>query len=214
MNPPKDGQNYCTLYLVRHGETEMNVLDFFQGHSDAPLTESGIKQAQQLCEVLRPVRFDALFSSDLARTHRTAEILNVERDLAIQTSHLLRELYGGEYEGKPFDHFLSDQKKLLEELGALTEEEHAKVRVGNSESAEELRGRLLVILREIAVGYPGKKVLVVTHGGAIRSLLIHLGWVTREELPPKSFGNCGYLKLLCDGIDFFVEEVVGATLKK
>lgn len=211
---PKDRTTYCTLYLVRHGETEMNISGLFQGHVDSPLTENGVKQAEELCEILRHIHFDTIFSSDLARAHRTAEILTVDRQLAIKTSHLLREMYGGEYEGKNFHGWLEDLQALLEKLGELTEGERLKVKIGNGESEEDVAKRLTTILREIAVGYPVKNALVVTHGGAIRILLIHLGWATRGQLPPKSFSNCGYVKLLCNGVDFFVEEVVGATLKQ
>lgn len=46
MELAKDREHYCTLYLVRHGETEMNVSGLFQGHVDSPLTENGVAQAQ------------------------------------------------------------------------------------------------------------------------------------------------------------------------
>lgn len=212
MELVKDREHYCMLYLVRHGETEMNVSGLFQGHVDSPLTENGVKQAEELCEILRPIRFDMIFSSDLARAHRTAEILTVDRQLAIETSHLLREIYGGDYDGKPYDLFLADHRKLLEELGDATEEEQRRVRVGSAETDEELMKRFITVVREIAVGYPGKTVLVVTHGGCLRRFLHHLAWASRERLPPKSFSNCGYVKLLCDGVDFFIEDVVGVTL--
>lgn len=212
--PGGDTERFCTLYLVRHGETEWNVKDYFQGHGDSPLTEKGRRQAEELCETLRPLHFDVLFSSDLIRTVHTAEALNVERGLAIQTSHLLRELYGGDYEGKEFDLYLEDLRKLLEGLGNISDEERARVRVGNSETNEELVARCFTILREISIAHPGKNVLVVTHGGVIRRLLIHFGWARHDQLTHRSFSNCGYVKLLCDGIDFFIDEVVGANLKK
>lgn len=147
---------------------------------------------------MRPIYFDAIFSSDLARAHRTAEILTVDRQLAIETTHLLREIYGGDYDGKPYDLFLADHRTLLEELGDATEEEQRRVRVGNVETDEELMKRFITVIRELAVGYSGKTVLVVTRGGCLRRFLHHLGWASREQLPPKSFSNCGYVKLLCD----------------
>lgn len=210
---PKVRHHYCTLYLVRHGETEWNVIKRVQGHTDSPLTERGVNQAQQLCELLASVHFAVIFSSDLLRAHRTAEILNIERNLALTTSHLLRERhYQGDYEGKPEEEYLRDERALIAQLKRATEEEIRRLNVGGAESDEEIIGRVATILREIAVGYPGKNVLVVTHGGAIRTLLIHLGWTQRKMLPKGSFSHCGYVKLLCDGIDFFVEDVVGVTL--
>ena len=81
-------ENYCTLYLVRHGETEWNVKKINQGQSESALTEVGIEQAKETGEKLKHIKFDAIFSSDLSRTQRTAEIIKLDRELVIKTSEL------------------------------------------------------------------------------------------------------------------------------
>lgn len=214
MEPPKDRQSYCTLYLARHGETDWNTRRLCVGWSDIPLNENGERQASQLSELFRSISFDTVYSSDLVRARRTAEILSAERKLTHETSHLLREMFYGDYEGRHVDDFANDKRILLEQTGKLTEEELRTVAIGNSESEENAIKRFTTALREISIRHTPKTVLIVAHGGVIRTLLHRLEWATREQLPACSFSNCGYVKLLCDGIDFFVEDVVGATLKQ
>jgi broad specificity phosphatase PhoE len=51
--------------------------------------------------------------------------------------------------------------------------------------------------------------LAVSHGGAMRALLMHLGYATFDELRGRSVENTAYIKLDSDGIDFFVKETKG-----
>lgn len=94
-------KKYCTFYIVRHGETELNVKGLLQGIQDSALTPLGEKQAKVLAIELRNVDFDLIFSSDLLRAKRTAEIIALERNLAVKTSELLRERQFGKFEGRP-----------------------------------------------------------------------------------------------------------------
>lgn len=75
--------NYCTLYIARHGQTEWNAKGILMGQKDSPLTDLGVQQACDLAKELANVHFDAIFSSDLLRAQRTAQIVKLERDLAI-----------------------------------------------------------------------------------------------------------------------------------
>jgi broad specificity phosphatase PhoE len=54
-------KNLCTLYLVRHGETESNKSDIINGHLDAPLTAVGLAQVKITARELKDVSFDAIF---------------------------------------------------------------------------------------------------------------------------------------------------------
>lgn len=87
------------MYIVRHGETEWNVRKLLQGQKDSNLTEKGKEEAERLAKKFKDTPFDAIFSSDLLRAKRTAEILAVEHNLAIQTNKLLRERHFGRLEG-------------------------------------------------------------------------------------------------------------------
>ena|ERR1035437_3283636 len=209
METEKD-KNYCTLYLVRHGETEWNVKKINQGQSESYLTKNGIEQAKETAQRLRDTKFDAIFSSDLDRTYKTAEIIKLDRDIIIQTSKLLRERSYGSFEGKHADVLKNTLKDKLEERENLPESEYASFRLApDIETTEEILTRFLIKIREIAIAYPNKNVLVVSHAGPIRNFLIKIGYAERKVLSGGSFKQGGYVKVLSDGVNFFVKEVYG-----
>lgn len=207
----KKKNNYCTLYVMRHGQTEWNIKNIIQGHLDSPLTDEGVEQAKQAAVKLKDIHFDAIFSSDSLRAKRTAEIIKMERNLAIQTSHLLRERSFGKYEGMPWEKYREALEESLEKWEKLSKEEQWTQSFDNDniESNHKLISRFIAFLREIAVAYTGKQVLIVGHGGTLRLLLVHLGWAIEEELPKGSTKNTAFVKLESDGIDFFIKEVDG-----
>ncbi len=90
----------------------------------------------------------------------------------------------------------------------MTEEARKKFRFDDTaESDEEVVVRFITFLREIAVGYLGKNVLVVTHGGVIRSFLIHLGFGTYQTFGhDKRIHNGAYAVVSSDGIEFTIEH--------
>ena len=206
----EESKSYCTLYLVRHGETEWNLKNITQGQTNSLLTEKGIEQAKATSEKLKDIHFDAIFSSDLTRTQKTAEIIKLDRDIIVQTSKLLRERSYGSFEGKHSDEFKQILKEQLVKRESLSDEESWSFKLAEDiETDETLVARFLVQLREISAAYIGKTVLVVSHGGPIRMFLVKTGYATKKELPGGSFKNGGYAKILSDGVDFFVKNVQG-----
>ena len=202
--------NLCTLYTVRHGETEWNVERITQGQMNSVLTENGKEQAKKVAKEFKDIHFDAIFSSDLTRTERTAEIIRLDRDLEIQTSKLLRERRYGRFEGMTETHFKEFLKTKLAERENVSEDGNWSFKIDpDIETDEEISERFVVKLREIAVAYPGKTVLVVSHGGTIRSFLERMGYAPKGSLKGGSFKNAGYIKVLSDGVDFFIKEVNG-----
>lgn len=194
----------CTLYIVRHGETDWNMKGLVQGHTDIPLNKKGEMQAGELGKMLNHLRFNVAFSSDLLRAKQTAEIILLEKAIAVQTTKALRERYFGSYEGIIVQEL---DKKIKQFIHA---SQHMQSEI---ESDESLMKRLIPFLREVSVGYPGKKVLMTTHGGVMRALLIRLGFGTDETLPFGSIKNTAFIKLESDGIDFFVRETYGIEKK-
>ncbi len=206
--------NYCTLYIVRHGETVWNVQKLLQGQKDSRLTEKGIEQAQDLAKKFKTMSFDAIFSSDLLRAKRTAEILAVEHNLAIQTNKLLRERHFGRLEGTKISDLDNGSDKLFEKFQTLSSKERSRFRFANEENDEEIVSRFITFLREVSVTHAGKRILVVSHGGIMRVFLIHVGFATYEQLPHGAIDNTAYIKLESDGVDFFVRETVGIHKKE
>ena len=207
---PQENNNYCTIYLVRHGETEWNKKRIIMGQSDSPLTETGIEQVKATAQELKRVDFAAIFSSDLLRAQRTAAIIKLERQLAVQTTKALRERTFGHYEGMSVEEFEKIFKDSFDKLKQLTEKEQKAFKLDRDiESDDDVVGRMITRLREIAVAYPGKNVLVVSHGTSIRTFLLHIGYAKLEELKTGAVVNGGYAAVLCDGIDFFIKETRG-----
>lgn len=204
-------RNLCTLYIVRHGQTQWNVERRIQGHGDSPLTELGIQQAKELGELLHDVHFDVVFSSDSLRAKRTAEMVVLERELEVVTTELLRERAFGRYEGKQIENL----KKFDEIFDALSEEEkfiHKSEK--DIESDEEVVQRFLLFVREIAIRYAGKTILLVTHAGMMKAFLIHAGFGAYTSLPHGSIKNTAYIKVDTDGIDFFLKDTYGITFQR
>jgi len=207
----EDEKNYCTIYLARHGLTKANVERVVAGHFDSPLIEEGIEQAKNLGHALKDVNFDVVFSSDSSRALHTAKFALLGRSLAIQTLELLREKHMGSFEGKSYDAYATAIDNVLGQMKSVSQSERIKLKVSSEEeSEEEVIARFILVLRSIAAAHIGKKVFIVSHGAAMRCLLMHLGFGSRKELKG-AIKNTAYIKLRCDGVDFFIDETVGIT---
>ena len=199
--------SYCTIYIVRHGESEANVKQILQGHMNTKLTKQGEAQAREAGKKLKKIHFDAVFSSDLIRAKRTAEIIMLEKRIAVKTTKVLRERSFGRFEGKNYQKFHDETKNLRKAIEKLTDEQRFISKLKEDvESDEELMIRLIPFLREIAVAYAGKTVLMASHGGIMRALLIHLGFGDYNNLSIRAVKNLGFIKLSSDGVDFFIKE--------
>ena len=146
------------LLVVRHGESEWNASGRWQGHADVALTRRGELQAAEASEVLG--QFDAIWSSDLARAHRTAQIIAELLGVGpVHTDERLRETDVGPWEGLTRDEVEAGWPGHLD----------VRRRPEGFEPYEESAARLLAALVDIARQYPGGEVLIVSHGGVIRA---------------------------------------------
>lgn len=200
----------CVLYLIRHGETEWNRDDVVMGHSDSPLTDTGVQQASDLAHTLSSVNFSSAFSSDSPRATRTAEIALGDRAVSIGKSEKLRERNFSRFEGLSVEEFVSANKESFLERDALSGADRWGHELsGCVESDESVITRFLSELHKIALANIGGTVLVATHGGPIRLLLVKLGFASYEDLPPGSFKNAGHVVVVSDGTGIRIEKVEG-----
>jgi broad specificity phosphatase PhoE len=203
-----------TIYIVRHGQTTSNLEAIVAGITDTPLTEQGQQQAHLRGKDLASVEFDVVFSSDLIRAKNTAEIISLNRQLAVNTTELLRERNFGDWEGRPEAEIQRENQHLFEELKKLSAKEKLNFKFNPGyESGTEIIERFLIFLREVAVTYSGKALLVISHGSIMRSVLMHLGFGSYDDLPPGCIDNTGYFVLESDGVDFFIKKTVGIKTK-
>ena len=147
-----------TLFgLVRHGQTDYNLRDLFQGSSDIPLNETGIAQAHAALDDLPPVDWDVVVSSPLQRAEQTARIIAEDHSLPFGgTEDRLREIDWGAAEGQPT---------------AEMQRRYPARDFPGVEDAQQVADRGFDGLEALEQRYPGQKVLVVAHGTLIRFLL-------------------------------------------
>ena len=85
------------IYIIRHGQTELNQRQALQGRSDFPLNDAGIAQAQKAAEGLKDIPFGHVFTSPLRRAIQTAKI--IVPDIQPIVDERLIEMNYGPYEG-------------------------------------------------------------------------------------------------------------------
>ncbi|HEY3311135.1 MAG TPA: alpha-ribazole phosphatase [Anaerolineales bacterium] len=153
------------LLFVRHGKTDWNAQQRYQGHSDQPLNAEGAQQAQRLAARLQAEKIDLVFSSDLLRAFQTAQILVGERQINIQADERLRELNFGVLEGYTFEEGL---KRWPEMITRWVEDVNQAPDGG--EGYDEFSQRVSEFFNELKQKQEGKTVLVVAHGGPLREI--------------------------------------------
>lgn len=100
------------VYLVRHGETNYNVLNL---HNEDPavdvhLTETGVRQAEKVASMLKDKNLEHIFVSELKRTRQTADIINKYHDVGVTVDKRLNDNRTG-YEGQPDSVYHEQLKK-------------------------------------------------------------------------------------------------------
>jgi probable phosphoglycerate mutase len=201
---------FCNIYLVRHGKTDWNSQKLLQGHTDIALNNEGKLAAVELSKKLKNLKFDLIFSSDLLRAKETAEIIANEHDIKVQTDESLRERRFGSFEGKPHDSII-EVDEILAKLS--DEERYVYKHEDEIESDKEVMDRFLVFLKHVSKLNLGKTVLMVTHGGTMRAFLTKLGVINKDRRKI-SIGNLSYVNFDSDGENFNVKEMVGIIVKE
>lgn len=153
------------LFVVRHGETQWNVIEKQQGHLDSPLTDRGIKQAQCLAEGLLDKNIDVLYSSDLGRAMHTAEIIAKKLNLEIHKDPRLRERHLGSMQRLTKTQFAN---QFPQEAAQFDSGDPEYILPGG-ESANQRFNRSIECTEELAKREAGKRILIVAHGGVLNS---------------------------------------------
>ena len=149
------------IILWRHGRTEWNIVDRFQGQADIPIEDVGYAQAVRAAEVLATSRPTSLYSSDLSRCYQTAALLAERTGLEIITDKRLREIHVGSWEGRLGEEVRAADPELARRLWAGEDVRRSPT----GESPREVAERMAEALTEIAEAAEDHSTLVVaTHG--------------------------------------------------
>ena len=156
------------LYIVRHGETEWNVIKRFQGQLNTPLTEKGIKKLKETGKKLENVLFDEVYTSELGRTVASAEIiLNENRGYRNKKRELkklseLNEVYFGVWQGLTYEEVFL--KYPEEANNYFYNVKNYKAENVEAEKLEDALERFLKGINKILNIHKSGNILVVTHG--------------------------------------------------
>lgn len=167
--------------FIRHGETDSNRQQRFQGQIDVPLNANGRVQAARLAERLAATPADALYTSDLNRARQTAAALAAVWALPAQPLPAFREQAFGILEGME----VSAVPSLHPELWRQWLDHQADFALPGGESLVQLSERVLAAVRELAGRHAEGTVAVVTHGGVLDTL-----WRHAQALPLHGRREC------------------------
>lgn len=157
-----------TIYLARHGETEWNQVRRLQGRLDSPLNEQGIQQAQSLAQSLVECELERIICSPLGRAIATAEQCRQSLGKELIVEKQLQERDFGDWQACLFDD-LRDEPNFESVFFKVTDKAPPK-----GESGTACGNRIRDCLTSIAKQYPSQKLLIISHGDAIRCFLSQL----------------------------------------
>lgn len=177
-----------TILLVRHGESEGNVLGVFTGHSGYPLSELGHAQAARTAEYIRAhYQVDAVYSSDLPRAFQTAEYTAKTFNLPVITNAALREVYAGDWENCRYVDLAATCTDIYSKWGT----DFWNAYCVGGETVREVGERVVNALISIAEANPGKCIVVAGHATTIRGALCRISELYEPDLRTFGWGsNC------------------------
>jgi broad specificity phosphatase PhoE len=173
------------VLLIRHGETDWNADGRWQGFELVALNEKGLQQASKLALHLQTRPIGDICTSDLPRAVQTAEVLAQELNLTPKLDPRLRELHLGIFQGLT-------RAEIEERYPAEFEAnrlDYLDNIIPNGESRRQLQARAYDALTDLLEEANGPEVVVVSHGGTIRLLLLKLFESDAPALAKVNFTN-------------------------
>jgi probable phosphoglycerate mutase len=172
-------QNYLTdrlrsaeiptfIYFIRHGETVLTPTRKFSGTGslNPELMQDGLDQADLVAEEAAKLGADVLIASPLKRTTQTAEAIARTTGLEIIFDESWYELSFGDWDGKSIEEVKAEDPDAYQAW--LNSTAYAP---GGGESYDEASVRVEEALEKLVAQYPGKKIIVVTHNGVIKTAI-------------------------------------------
>ena len=172
------------LLLIRHGQTDWNLLGKYQGQTDIALSGEGIRQADLLAQNFPVDTLDIIYTSDLQRAFMTAERLAEKFSAPLYADKALRELNFGAWEGLTYQEISERWPQEVKNLFGAPE----KLQIPEGETFLMLQRRAMDKIHEIRAENEGKNVAVVAHGAISKAILtallhipLHYVWMLRQD---------------------------------
>ena len=193
--------NKLKLYIVRHGQTEWNVLEKFQGQLNSPLTPEGIEKVKETAKELKNIKFKAGYTSQMGRTIATAEMIlennkyeqekTSDQKLKLQKLPELNEIHFGEWQGLTFKETFVKYPK--EAHNYFYDVKNYNAKNINGEDLKDGLERFLKGLEKIREEQKSGNILIVTHGTVLELFFNHIQNREADDLDErKLIGNGRY----------------------
>ena len=199
------------LYIVRHGETEWNVIKRFQGQLNTPLTEKGIKKLKETGKKLENVLFDEVYTSELGRTVASAEIILNENNgyknnkLELKKLAELNEVYFGVWQGLTYEEVFL--KYPEEGNNYFYNVKNYKAENVEAEKLEDALERFLKGINKILDSHESGNILVVTHGTVFEMFMNYVANDSIFDIDERTLMGNGDYKVFSYKDGKFQEEI-------
>jgi probable phosphoglycerate mutase len=161
------------LYVIRHGQSLVNLAEWRHGNRDEGLTDLGQRQAHAVAERLAkdPGHIDALYSSTMVRARETAEIIAETTGTTVVHDDRIREIGNNRLDHAPWPEVPTDYGDFW-----ATARPFASVTptVDQGESLMHFRTRVGAFIEDMLDRHPGQVVVAVAHGGVLDALFDHI----------------------------------------
>ncbi len=213
MNGNCNNKNEETLklYIVRHGETEWNVIKRFQGQLNTPLTEKGMEKLRETGKKLENVLFDEVYTSELGRTVASAEIILNEnrgyrnKKLELKKLAELNEVYFGVWQGLTYEEvFLKYPEEANNYFYNVKNYKAENVEAENLKDALE---RFLKGINKILDSHESGNILVVTHGTVLEMFMNYVANNSIFDIDERTLMGNGDYKVFSYKDGKFQEEM-------
>ncbi len=190
------------ITIIRHGETIWNAQQRIQGHRNSKLSENGIRQAGLVAKSLAKREFDVLISSDLERAAETAGIINKLLQLPLEYNENMRERSFGIVEGMT----LAEMKEKFPREYRSYKEREPGFKFSGGESIEQLFNRVTSEIEAIARKFENKKVLIVSHGLVLETMMYKTFNIKLNSPRVFSINNSSISSFYIDRDNWFLKE--------
>jgi alpha-ribazole phosphatase len=155
------------VYLMRHGEVANDGEKRYNGHIDIDITQKGVEQMHRLAELLEGKSIAAVYSSDLIRSKKGAEIISRRVGMSSTALRELRERSVGVWEGLTAEEI----KTRFPDQYSAWRKDLLNYRPPNGECIIDVSLRILPVFKRLIASHQGKEIAMLLHGGVNRVIL-------------------------------------------
>lgn len=156
-----------TVYLMRHGEVVNGGERRYNGHIDIDITQNGVDQMHRLAGIVAEKKVSAVYSSDLIRSIKGAEIIANRIGIPFTSLRELRERSVGAWEGLT----VAEIKERFPAEYSLWRNDLLNYRPPGGEGLLDMRERILPSYRKLVAAHPDQEIAMLLHGGVNRIIL-------------------------------------------